>query len=520
MRFKGGWLSLGLALSVGIGLTACSDDDDDVDPVLLAPTGLQVTQTSTGLQLTWNAATGATAYAVERDIIGDAEGYVTIATGITATSYVDEDVETGMTYQYRVLAVRGSETSAPSNEVEFSIGRKEAVLSGAIRRDRTLSADTTYILRGAVTVDSAVTLTIPAGTLILGDADVAGSALIVRRGGKLIADGRAGAPIVFTSSRPAGSRNRGDWGGIVLNGLSTCNFPADQCVGEGSSGPYGGNDPDDDSGVLRYVRIEFAGYEVSFGNELNGLTLNGVGSGTTIEYVQSHMGSDDGIEWFGGTVNARYLLVTGASDDSFDYSTGWSGKGQFWIALQDPDDADTGFEVDNNEEDYDASPLTRPTIYNVTLIGKAAGAGTAGESTRALLLRRGTGGELRNFIVLGFEVGLDIDNAETYARCASGDLLIAHSIFHGSGAFLDGDDDDETVCTGLPAWTLRQVDPGLVAPFDWSAPDFRPAAGSAALSDYASPPASDPFFQPVDFVGGVSPVGTPWYQGWTTFARN
>lgn len=394
-----------------------------------------------------------------------------------------------------------------------------ADLVGTITGHRILRADTVYTIKGIVTVDSGAVLTIEPGTLILGSTQVTPSALIIRRGGKIIADGRPDAPIVFTSDKPVGQRARGDWGGIVINGRSTCNFPADQCVGEGSSGPYGGNDPEDDSGILRYVRIEFAGYEVSFGNELNALTLNGVGSGTTIEYVQAHYGSDDGIEFFGGTVNVKYAIVTGASDDSFDYSTGWSGKGQFWIVLQDPDDADTGFEVDNNEEDYNASPLTAPTIYNLTIVGKAPGSGTAGESTTGLLLRRGTGGKIYNAIVLGFETALDIDNAETYARCDSGELLVANSIFHGYGALLDGDADDETACTGLPAWSIRQEDPGLANPFDWNAPDFRPKAGSAALAGAAAPPA-DGFFEPVDFIGAVAPTGTPWYLGWTTFARN
>lgn len=398
--------------------------------------------------------------------------------------------------------------------------RAPADLVGAITSDRTLSADTVYTIKGIVTVDSAVTLTIEPGTLILGSTQVTPSALIVRRGGKIIADGRPDAPIVFTSDKPVGQRARGDWGGIVINGLSTCNFPADQCVGEGAAGPYGGNDPNDDSGILRYVRIEFAGYEVSFGNELNALTLNGVGSGTTIEYVQAHYGSDDGIEFFGGTVNVKYAIVTGASDDSFDYSTGWSGKGQFWIVLQDPDDADTGFEVDNNEEDYNAEPLTNPTIYNVTVVGKAPGTGTAGESTTGLLLRRGTGGKIYNAIVLGFESALDIDNAETYARCASGELLVANSIFHAYGSFLDDDADEETACTDLPTWSLRQEDPGLRDPFNWVAPDFRPAPGSAALTGFAAVPANDDFFEPVDYVGAVAPNGTPWYLGWTTFERN
>ena len=510
---------LAVAGALTLFLTACEDDERTGPEQLRAPTGVSATAADGAVTVTWRSVAGAESYTVERDVAGEAGGFVVLRSGLTGTSYTDEDVERGVTYYYRVSAVRAGEV-ATSDPVEVTVGNPAADLVGTITADRTLYADTVYTLKGIVTVDSAVTLTIEPGTLILGSTQVTPSALIIRRGGKIIADGRPDAPIVFTSDKPVGQRARGDWGGIVINGLSTCNFSADQCVGEGSSGPYGGNDPEDSSGILRYVRIEFAGYEVSFGNELNALTLNGVGSGTIIEYVQAHYGSDDGIEFFGGTVNVKYVIVTGASDDSFDYSTGWSGKGQFWIVLQDPDDADTGFEVDNNEEDYDASPLTAPTIYNITVVGKAPGTGTAGESTTGLLLRRGTAGKIYNAIVLGFETALDIDNAETYARCASGELVVANSIFHGYGAFLDGDADDETACTGLPAWTLRQVDPGLANPFDWNAPDFRPVAGSAALTGAAAIPTGDDFFEPVDFIGAVAPSGTPWYLGWTTFARN
>lgn len=392
----------------------------------------------------------------------------------------------------------------------------EAVITGDIEGTRTLSADTTYTLRGTVVVADGGVLDIPAGTLILADATVQPTALIVRAGGQIFAQGTADAPIVFTSSRPAGQRARGDWGGLILNGRSLCNFPADQCIGEGNSGPYGGDVPDDDSGVLSYVRVEFVGYEVSFGNELNGLTLNGVGSGTRIDHIQSHFGLDDGIEWFGGTVDAKHLLVTGASDDSFDYSTGWQGRGQFWIALQDPADADNGFEVDGNEDDFDAMPLTDPLIYNVTLVGGGAAA-AAGESTRGLLLRRGTGGDIYNAIVLGFgTAGLDIDNAETVGR-----VTVQNSIFFGNAASFEEDDDgiDEAGLAMAAGWNNRVVDPGLTAPFDFDAPDFRPETGAEALNGFATPP-SDGFFEDVDFIGGVQPDGTPWYDGWTTFARN
>lgn len=398
----------------------------------------------------------------------------------------------------------------------------EATLTGDITGVRQLSADTTYTISGQLNVKSGGVLRIPAGTLLLGDAGVIRSFLLVEQGGQIFAEGTRDAPIVFTSSRPAGQRARGDWGGVVINGRSNCSFPA-PCSGEGDTGEFGGNQPNDNSGVLRYVRIEYAGLEISADNELNGLTLNGVGSGTTIEFVQSHFGDDDGIEWFGGTVNVKYAVVTGAADDSFDFSTGWQGKGQFWIVQQDPTLGDRGFEVDGNERDFNATPLTSPLVFNVTLVGKGSGSTNTSVSPAGMQLRRGYAGKIRNAIVLGFESGLDIDNAETVARCQSGEMVVSNSIFFMNAAFLDPDSDTfEEACTAEPGWTgLQQVDPQLVAPFNRTNPDFRPQAGSPALTGFATPP-SDGFFSPVSFIGAVAPSGTnsDWYLGWITTATS
>ncbi len=510
-------LRLALGLFVAVGLAACEDDPAEPDP-LLAPTGVSVAESSGGdaLVVTWNAVSEAESYTVQRQTLGDAT-FTDLATGLTETSHTDDTAVPATTYLYRVVSVRGTET-ANSDPVIGEIGLRVAEVSGAITGARAFSADTTYILQGIVTVDSGAVLTVEPGTLILGDVNVQPTALIVRRGGRIVADGTASEPIVFTSSAPEGQRASGDWGGVVINGFSICNFPADQCVGEGSSGQYGGDILDDDSGTLRYVRIEYAGFEISFGNELNGLTLNGVGSGTTIEYVQSHYGLDDGIEWFGGTVNARYLVVTGANDDSFDYSTGWQGYGQFWIVQQDPaNGADNGFEVDNNEDDYSATPLTSPTIYNVTMVG----ANDPDEGDTGLLMRRGTAGEVRNVIVMGFSDGLDIDNNETYAQCANGGLVIDYVIYHDNGNYLNDDSDDETACTSLDAWAnVTEGDPLLGDPYNFASPDWVPATGGPA-DNGATPPDNGFFDVTAAYVGAVEPgASSSWYSGWITTARN
>jgi len=387
------------------------------------------------------------------------------------------------------------------------------ILSGNIEAGETLTLDSSieYLIQGVVRVEDGGTLIIPAGTVLKGDVSVQPTALLVLQGGRIEAVGTASDPIVFTSSAPVGSRQRGDWGGVVLNGRSICNFPADDCIGEGNSGQYGGNVLDDDSGILRYVRIEYVGFEVSFGNELNGLTLSGVGSDTQIDHIQAHYGLDDGIEFFGGTVDLKYALVTGASDDSFDYSTGWQGRGQFWIAQQDPFDADNGWEIDGNEEDFDATPFTDPLIYNVTLIGKGD-SGAAGESTAGVLFRRGTAGDVFNMVIMGFEVGIDIDNAETAGR-----VTLQNSMLFDNATTFDGDDDgiDESAIVQTVAWNnVIGTDPGLTDPYNLASPDFRPAPGSAALSGFATPP-SDGFFSAVDFIGGMDP-DDDWTVGWTT----
>ncbi|WP_425153640.1 hypothetical protein [Candidatus Palauibacter sp.] len=395
-----------------------------------------------------------------------------------------------------------------------------ATLSGAITQSMELDPDLTYHIQGTTIVEAGATLTIPAGTLLLGDVNFTGSALIVRQGGRLVARGTAQEPIVFTSSNPEGSRRRGDWGGVVLNGRSNCNFPSDECVGEGNSGPYGGTMPDDDSGQLSYVRIEYGGLEVSFGNELNGLTLNGVGSGTQLDHIQSHHGSDDGIEFFGGTVDLKYAYVTGASDDSFDYSSGWQGRGQFWAAQQDPHDADNGFEVDGNEENFDAEPFTDPDIYNVTLVGKEAGTGSAGESSRGIIFRRGTAGRVYNVVILGFENGFDVDQQETAAR-----IQIRNSYVFGQEEGMFESDDgaesdppiDEEALWNTDGWgNVAGVDPLLVDPFNLGMPDFRPAAGSPLTDDYAEPPAGSDFFDAVDYIGAFAPGMPQWIEGWIT----
>ena len=397
----------------------------------------------------------------------------------------------------------------------ISIGPREiVVLQGKVTNDRTLSASYEYLLRGAVFVESGAMLTIEPGVKILGERSTNGT-LVVTQGSKIMANGTVDSPIVMTSDAVIGSRARGQWGGLTINGRAPTNQGISR--GEGDTGTFGGNNPDDSSGVLRYVRIEFAGIEFSPDNELNGLSLQGVGSGTIIEKVQVHMSQDDGIEMFGGTVNLKYALVTGARDDSFDWTDGWTGKGQFWVAQQYGDDADNGFENDNSSKNNEAIPRSAPTIYNVTLVGDPVGP----ESDNGMLIREGAAGTYANFIVTGFKkIGLDITDESTYQQANDGKLVIKNSIFFSNSKANFGDErNDDGFDEAAWAKNLNNYErnPNLVAPFSKSSPDFTPGAGAASVVPITPP--SDDFFETVNFIGGVSSSNN-WTIGWTTTARN
>ena len=396
---------------------------------------------------------------------------------------------------------------------------------GTIGTDTTWTADREVLLEGAVFVAAGATLTIEPGTRIYGSSATNGT-LVVARGGHLLAVGTREAPIVMTSDQRDGDRARGDWGGLIINGAAPLNIPGGAAEGEGDTGEYGGDNPNDDSGVLRYVRVEFAGTEFSPDNELNGIAFQGVGNRTEVDYVQVHFNKDDGVEFFGGTVNAKHVVCTGIADDSFDWTDGWTGKGQFWIAQQRGDDADQGIEADNNGENNDLTPVSDPTLFNLTLIGDPD-TDQGDESDIGILLREGTRATIANSIVMGFkDYGLDVDNAATYRNLVDGHISVTHSIFHGNlgGAFDDdgGEDTAPPMTTAAFAATqagLLTADPMLGDPYDHEALDCNPAAGSPALIAARATPPNDGFFEPANYLGACD-SGDDWYRGWTTFAQN
>lgn len=396
------------------------------------------------------------------------------------------------------------------------------IVSGTLLEDQVWSAEYAWLLRGGVFVgddENPTTLTIEPGTTVYGESATDGM-LVIRRNSRIVADGTADAPIVFTSSKNPGSRARGDWGGLIINGKAPINACAEgkedcEAFGEGGTGWYGGSDATDDSGVLRYVRVEFAGTLISPDNELNGIAFQAVGSGTTIEYVQVHMNADDGIEFFGGTAQAKYIVTTGIGDDNLDWTDGWQGKLQFMVMQQYDDNGDNGIEADNNGEDNAAEPFSAPTISNLTIIGSPE----SSSSDLGVLLREGTKGLLSNVIVTGWNEGcIDVDHDQTWSNGAAGDLMLSHSIVWCESENFIVDEDTGSVEDWFLAQDGNQVaDPKLADPTNATVPGFAPMSGSPALSGASVP--ADSFFTQVDFIGAVG-ADEDWTAGWTTSAPN
>jgi hypothetical protein len=289
--------------------------------------------------------------------------------------------------------------------------------------DRTLSSDTVYILSGWYFVDSTYRITIPAGTLLRGDSASAGS-LIIKRGAQIFAQGTAARPIIFTSNKPAGTRRPGDWGGVIVLGNSITNQPSNKQV-EGGFGTipntdamYGGSDPSDNSGILQYLRIEFAGIAFAQDNEINGLTFGGVGNGTTVDHIQVSYAQDDDYEFFGGTVDAKYLVSWRNLDDTYDSDFGYAGRLQFLYTKRDPlifdasaSGTSNGFESDNEgSSPYSATPRTKVRFSNVTLVGPQNDTSMSVNSKYqyVAMIRRASEASIYNSILMGYPWGIQI----------------------------------------------------------------------------------------------------------------
>jgi hypothetical protein len=295
------------------------------------------------------------------------------------------------------------------------------------------------LLQNKIYVKNNATLTIAPGTIIRGDKLTQGT-LIITRGAKLIANASASNPIVFTSNEAVGSRNEGDWGGVVILGLAKNNQPGGVANIEGivptTDTQFGGNFDTDNSGIIKFVRIEFAGIALEPNKEINGITFGSVGSGTIVDNVQVSFSGDDSFEWFGGTVNCKHLIAYRGLDDDFDTDFGYRGKVQFFLSIRDKDLFDAPgdsncFESDNDAAGSTAQPKTMPIFSNGTIVGPKGNGTIAlpiGEKfEKAFRLRRNTSTSCFNSIVTGWEKGLSIEGTAVVNNVNGDSLVFAHN---------------------------------------------------------------------------------------------
>lgn len=411
-------------------------------------------------------------------------------------------------------------------------------VSGDITNNTTWTSDKIYLLKGFVYVKEPAVLTIEPGTIIKGDKPTKGS-LIIERGAKIMAEGTQAKPIVFTSNQPAGSRDYGDWGGIIILGKSLENQPGDPTIEGGVSRAFGGTDPADNSGVLKYVRVEFPGIAFTTDNEINGITLGAVGSQTVIDYVQVSICGDDSFEWFGGTVNAKHLISYAPWDDNFDADFGYSGNVQYALAIVDPTVSDVsgsnGFETDGDAQGNDVTPLTAAQFANVTIYGPLATSGSAlsGLGTnykRALHIRRNSSLSVYNSVFMGYPVGLYVDNTGAKPvsdNIQSGSLKFMNNVFSGIKTPADTLKYEQKTSaftrTQLDAWFVAAKNMALAenaalglpetqGNLSMTSPKLLPNNGSVLLSGGATLPEG---FEQTSYRGAFNDVN--WTEGWANF---
>lgn len=384
-----------------------------------------------------------------------------------------------------------------------------------------------YTLKGYVYINNRARLTIAAGSVIVSDT-VNKGALIVEQNSRLIAEGTASEPIVFTSGKAPGQRKPGDWGGIVLLGNAPTNRTTTPIIEGGINAVYGGSLTADNSGILKYVRIEFAGIAADPNSEINGLTLGGVGSGTVIENVQVSYGNDDAYEFFGGTVNCKNLIAFATADDDFDFDFGYNGRIQFAVSLRDPlfvdgGDAGNGIECDNDGTGTVAGPRTRPQLSNFTFVGPNGASGTLSNHNFTTRFRRSTQFSLTNSILIGYQkAGFQFESDSTAAAYIDGRSRFRHNLVNAvvepykvSSTSLINAATVQAKAEGVDSCkTFASAnDLMLENPFNLTAPNFLPKAGSPALSGASFFGLTG--FTTTTYVGAFGT--TNWAQGWASF---
>lgn len=552
------------AVSV-FALSSCSDDDDDSAnfgvPTITVTGGASTPQQSPGKVVTLSIA------------VTSESGLASVKLNDTAIkTYSNSEKADAFTYDFTVPASQAignltlnlvvtdnqstPKTATASITILVTANPKETVtLEKTIASSMTLSASKYYVLKGNVFVPSGVTLTIEPGTIIFGDKDTKGS-LVIDRGAKIHAVGTAANPIIFTSQGGVGFRDYSDWGGVILLGKAKNNQSTDQKIEgisatTGDNGLYGGSADDDNSGELQYVRIEFGGIALSTDNEINGLTSGSVGSGTTIDHIQVSYSGDDSFEWFGGTVNAKYLISYSSWDDDLDTDFGFRGKIQYAAVIRDPNLADksgsNGFESDNDGNGSTLTPQTAPVFSNVTIFGPHVYAAlSSGALNKSAIssnfqngghIRRNTAIKVYNSAIIGFSSsfyafnfidskGAGSGSAEVknnyIARVASKTVSNPATGLAGAAGTYDATNfaTENVIESPVEKVDLSAVFSGLTGAADISNPaaNFVPAANSILLSGTVTD-VTGSGLEATDFKGAVKSADGNWLTGsWVNFA--
>lgn len=556
-------LSAGLLLTILISvlITGCKENTDDNDPLPGAVPSIVLSST---------AASGAPGSSISATVTIEApEGLkkLSILKNGSGLQDINYNFEKSATYNF-THTIESNLTAGTTITIAFealdSLDRKSAQktlvitvtqapvkeivqVTGDISTNTTWTSDKIWRINNTVKVTDGATLTIEPGTVIFGASDTQGT-LIIMRGGKIIADGTSASPIVFTSDKPAGSRAAGDWSGIIICGKAPNNQGSTMNI-EGLTGvSYGGTASADNSGTLRYVRIEFAGRVIQDNKEINSLTLASVGSGTIIENVQCSFGRDDSFEFFGGTVNAKRLISYRTTDDDIDIDYGHNGFIQFALCLRDANTGDTflsnGLEIDNDGGGTGSDPFTQTVLSNITVIG---GKYTADNTVSPYLqsashIRRNSMPCIYNSFLTGFPAGIFMDDTKpgVSQHALDDDLQIRNVILAGVENWGNNNWGGNTNNTNAPLkqagtvavgfevnawyntasfnnskitkWQDAGIDQSL---YTTNNPVVTPNAGSLLLTAAKwdnTPKASGSFFEKVGFAGAFGTEN--WSAGW------
>lgn len=523
-------------------IASCSEDDDEPTtgdaPIVSLSTSLaqNVPGTTVSVTVTVDAPNGGKTLqiigAANPDIAlnGSTEQDVEVVIAIPANAGVGTTITVGF------VAVDQKSLSSTAAELVITVGDPLEILQGNITASRTLDAGKQYLIRGKVYVQSPAILTIPAGTVLFGEKDSDGT-LIINRGAKIDAKGTAANPIIMTSQAPKGFRNRGDWGGVVLlgkaynsNGATTTieGISGETGSENGVYGPGGGSAADDDnSGFLQYTRIEFAGIALSQDNELNSLTMGSVGSGTTIDHIMVSYGNDDAFEWFGGSVNHKYLIAYSTIDDDFDTDRGYNGKVQYGLIVRDPMIAD--FSGARAWESSSNSNATAPTVggtsrhsapkfSHVTVLGPLLFRSAAQINTfyrAAVEINSYSAIEVHNSIITGFT---NSTNFATDGSLVDNNVFSANTTQAAAGAFIPANFATDNTLEETVTNIFGPFPSGSVYNFE-SFPAFQ-AATSPYLTGANNLSTTDAFFENAVYYGAFGTAsGADWNYGaaWVNF---